>query len=353
MRPFTTHTGLVAPMDRSNVDTDQIIPKQFLKRVERTGFGQFLFFDYRYRDDGSNNPDFVLNRPEYAGASVLLARSQFRLRIEPRARSLGIGGLRLPRDRGPQLRRHFLQQLFQEWPVADKLDEAAVTICSPGRAAHPGYKLTVDLEKCLITDSFGLSLEFEVDAFRRHCMLHGLDDIGLTLEHEAEIAAYEHGPRHRPTRMKELSTSTMPPVVAPAGRWHDLADRVLDGHRLTPEEGLGILLAADEELLDLLAAAYRVRHRWFGNRVDLNFLINAKSGLCGEDCGYCSQSRVSRAEIPRYRPGHGRADSRRRPNGRRAPAPRPIAWSSPAARPAIRNSTRSARSSRKSRPPTG
>ena len=133
MRPFTTHTGLVVPMDRSNVDTDQIIPKQFLKRVERTGFGQFLFFDCRYRDDGSNNPDFVLNRPEYAGASVLLARSQFRLRIEPRARPLGVGRFRLPRDRGPQLRRHLLQQLFQERPVAVEARRGGgSTICSPG-----------------------------------------------------------------------------------------------------------------------------------------------------------------------------------------------------------------------------
>src|SRR3990170_1970600 len=89
-------------------------------------------------------------------------------------------------------------------------------------------------------------------------------------------------------------------TASSAGRWHELADRVLGGHRLAPEEGLDILRAGDEELLDLLAAAYRVRRRWFGNRVDLNFLINAKSGLCGEDCGYCSQSRVSKAEIPRY-----------------------------------------------------
>ncbi len=93
---------------------------------------------------------------------------------------------------------------------------------------------------------------------------------------------------------------TLHPPVSPAGRWHDLAERVLDGHRLTPEEGLGILESADDEILDLLSAAYRVRHRWFGNRVDLNFLVNAKSGLCGEDCGYCSQSRVSRAEISSY-----------------------------------------------------
>ena len=102
-------------------------------------------------------------------------------------------------------------------------------------------------------------------------------------------------------------------------RWHELAQRVLDSHRLTADEGLGILRAGDDELLDLLAAAYRVRHRWFGNRVDLNFLINAKSGLCGEDCGYCSQSRVSRAEIPALQPRHRPTDSRRCPDGRPAP----------------------------------
>jgi biotin synthase len=94
-------------------------------------------------------------------------------------------------------------------------------------------------------------------------------------------------------------TAILPPIT-PANPWHELASRVLDGHRLTEEEGLAVLQAGDKELLDLLAAAYRIRHRWFGNRVDLNYLINAKSGLCSEDCGYCAQSRVSKAEIPRY-----------------------------------------------------
>ena len=113
------HTGLVLPLDRPNVDTDQIIPKQFLKRIERTGFGQFLFFDWRFRDDGSDNPEFELNRPEYAGASILLGAAELRLRLEPRARPLGAGGLRLPRADRPQLRRHLLQQLLQERHVAD------------------------------------------------------------------------------------------------------------------------------------------------------------------------------------------------------------------------------------------
>jgi biotin synthase len=100
--------------------------------------------------------------------------------------------------------------------------------------------------------------------------------------------------------MNSVSEAVISSPASSPRRWHELAQRVLDGHRLTPDEGLAILRSDDEELLDLLAAAYRVRHRWFGNRVDLNFLINAKSGLCGEDCGYCSQSRVSRAKIPRY-----------------------------------------------------
>ena len=100
--------------------------------------------------------------------------------------------------------------------------------------------------------------------------------------------------------MKRIHENERKSIAPPAGRWGELAAAVLDGHRLMPAEGLAILRSPDDELLDLLAAAYRVRHRWFGNRVDLNFLINAKSGLCGEDCGYCSQSRVSEAAIPRY-----------------------------------------------------
>ena len=142
------------------------------------------------------------------------------------------------------------------------------------------------------------------------------------------------------------------PLETSSCRWHDLAGRVLDGHRLTAEEGLDILRAGDEELLDLLAAAYRIRHRWFGNRVDLNFLINAKSGLCGEDCGYCAQSRVSKAEIPRYK----LLTAEEIFEGARMAAERKAktycAVISGRA-PATRNSTRSARSCRGSRRPSG
>ena len=191
MRPFTTHTGLVVPMDRSNVDTDQIIPKQFLKRVERTGFGQFLFFDWRFLDDGSDDPAFELNRPEYAGASVLLAWRNFgcgssREHAPWALEDYGFGVLI-----APSFADIFFNNCFKNGMLPIKVDEATMEDLFARAAAHKGYKLTVDLAQQTITDEFGLSLKFDVDAFRRHCLLNGLDDIGLTLEHEPKIAAYE------------------------------------------------------------------------------------------------------------------------------------------------------------------
>jgi 3-isopropylmalate/(R)-2-methylmalate dehydratase small subunit len=195
MRPFTIHTGLVVPLDRSNVDTDQIIPKQFLKRVERTGFGQFLFFDWRFRDDGADNPEFVLNRPEYVGASVLLARRNFGCGSSREHAPWALEDYGFRAILAPSFADIFYNNCFKNGLLPIKLDEATVDDLFARAAAHPGYKLTVDLEKCTVTDAFGLSLKFEVDASRRHCLLHGLDDIGVTLEHEADITAYEqaHG----------------------------------------------------------------------------------------------------------------------------------------------------------------
>jgi 3-isopropylmalate/(R)-2-methylmalate dehydratase small subunit len=195
MNPFTTHTGLVASMDRSNVDTDQIIPKQFLKRVERTGFGQFLFFDWRYLDDGTNNPAFELNRPEYAGATILLARRNFGCGSSREHAPWALEDYGFRVLLAPSFADIFFNNCFKNGMLPIKLDEATIDDLFSRAAAHPGYRLTVDLEKQLITDAFGLSLAFEVDAFRRHCLLNGLDDIGLTLEHASEIAAYElaHG----------------------------------------------------------------------------------------------------------------------------------------------------------------
>jgi 3-isopropylmalate/(R)-2-methylmalate dehydratase small subunit len=195
MQPFTKHTGLVAPMDRSNVDTDQIIPKQFLKRIERTGFGKFLFFDWRFLDDGSDNPDFELNRPEYAGASILLARRNFGCGSSREHAPWALADYGFRAILAPSFADIFFNNCFKNGLLPIRLEEAVIDDLFRRAAAHPGYRLTVDLDSRTIADEFGLSLGFEVDDFRRRCLLEGLDDIGLTLAHEAEIAEYErsHG----------------------------------------------------------------------------------------------------------------------------------------------------------------
>ena len=191
MHPFTTHTGLVLPMDRSNVDTDQIIPKQFLKRIERTGFGPFLFYDWRYLNDGSNNPEFELNRPEYAGASILLARRNFGCGSSREHAPWALENFGFRVLLAPSFADIFYNNCFKNGLLPIKLDEATIDDLFARAAAQPGYKITVNLKTNKITDAQGLSLPFEIDAFRRHCLLNGLDDIGLTLAHEAEIVAYE------------------------------------------------------------------------------------------------------------------------------------------------------------------
>ena len=195
MRSFTIHTGLLVPLDRANVDTDQIIPKQFLKRIERTGFGKFLFFDWRYLDDGADNPDFILNLPEYRGASVLLARRNFGCGSSREHAPWALEDYGFRAIVAPSFADIFYNNCFKNGLLPIRLDEAVVEDLFQRAAAHPGYKLTVDLEKLEIRDEFGLKLNFEVDDFRRHCLLGGLDDIGLTLKHEKEIDSYEkaHG----------------------------------------------------------------------------------------------------------------------------------------------------------------
>ena len=191
MEPFTNHTGLVLPMDRPNVDTDQIIPKQFLKRIERTGFGQYLFFDWRYLDDGSPNADFELNRPEYRGASVLVARRNFGCGSSREHAPWALEDYGFRVLVAPSFADIFYNNCFKNGMLPVRLDEAVVDDLFARAARHQGYQLTIDLESCTITDQHGLSLTFEVDPFRRHCLLNGLDDIAMTLEHEADITAYE------------------------------------------------------------------------------------------------------------------------------------------------------------------
>jgi 3-isopropylmalate/(R)-2-methylmalate dehydratase small subunit len=195
MRPFTKHTGLVLPMDRSNVDTDQIIPKQFLKRIQRTGFGQFLFFDWRFLDDGAPNPEFDLNRPEFRGASVLLARRNFGCGSSREHAPWALEDYGFRAIIAPSFADIFYNNCFKNGLLPVVLGESVVDELFVRAAAHRGYTLTVDLETCTVVDGFGWSHGFEVDAFRRRCMLEGLDDIGLTLAHAERITAYEqaHG----------------------------------------------------------------------------------------------------------------------------------------------------------------
>jgi 3-isopropylmalate/(R)-2-methylmalate dehydratase small subunit len=194
MKPFNKHSGKVVAMDRAHVDTDQIIPKQFLKRIERTGFGQYLFFDWRFLDDGQPNPAFELNAPHLAGASVLLARRNFGCGSSREHAPWALEDYGFRVIIAPSFADIFYNNCFKNGMLPIKLDDANVDELFR-RAARPGYRLTANLDDCTLTDDQGLEIKFEVDPFRRHCLLNGLDDIGLTLEHEAEIAAYEaaHG----------------------------------------------------------------------------------------------------------------------------------------------------------------
>jgi 3-isopropylmalate/(R)-2-methylmalate dehydratase small subunit len=178
-------------MDRSNVDTDQIIPKQFLKRIERSGFGQFLFFDWRFLDDGTPNLGFELNRPEYAGAAILLARRNFGSGSSREHAPWALEDYGFRALLAPSFADIFYNNCFKNGMLPVRLDEARIDDLFARAAEHPGYRLAVDLETCTVTDDYGLALTFEVDESRRHILLNGLDDIAMTLQHEDKILAYE------------------------------------------------------------------------------------------------------------------------------------------------------------------
>jgi len=195
MKAFTKLTGLVAAMDRANVDTDQIIPKQFLKRIERTGFGEFLFWDWRKKPDGSEDPNFELNRPETKGAVILIARRNFGCGSSREHAPWALEDYGFRSVIAPSFADIFYNNCFKNGMLPLRFSEEQVAELFQRVAKYPGYKLTVDLETCTVSDEHGLSWKFEVDSFRRHCLLNGLDDIGLTLENEAAISKYElaHG----------------------------------------------------------------------------------------------------------------------------------------------------------------
>ena len=192
MKPFTHITGIAAPLDRVNVDTDQIIPKQFLKRIERTGFGQFLFFDWRYRADGvTPDPSFELNDPKLAGAQVLVAGKNFGCGSSREHAPWALEDYGLRVVIAPSFADIFYNNCFKNGMLPIALPEEIVYDLLGKLQTDLGAEVTVDLETQTITGPDGFTTSFDVDPFRKHCLLHGLDDIGLTLESEPDITAFE------------------------------------------------------------------------------------------------------------------------------------------------------------------
>lgn len=191
MKPFTVHTGIVGTLDRVNVDTDQIIPKQFLKRIERTGFEDALFFDWRFLPDGSPNPEFELNQPRFAEASILLTRANFGCGSSREHAPWALDNYGFRVVIAPSFADIFFNNCFKNGMLPIRLREEQVEELFQRTKAKEGYQLTVDLEEQTISDKDGFQIKFDVEPFRRECLLNGLDDIGLTLQHEDKIAAYE------------------------------------------------------------------------------------------------------------------------------------------------------------------
>ena len=201
MQKFTVHKGLVAPMDRENVDTDAIIPKQFLKSIKKTGFGINLFDEWRYLDPGfpgqdpatrKPNPDFVLNQPRYQGASILLARKNFGCGSSREHAPWALDQYGFRAIIAPSYADIFFNNCFKNGLLPIVLPESQVSRLFDDVAVFPGFRLTIDLEaRTIATPDGGLVFPFEVDEFRRHCLLNGFDDIGLTLQHADDIKSYE------------------------------------------------------------------------------------------------------------------------------------------------------------------
>ncbi|QQE77671.1 3-isopropylmalate dehydratase small subunit [Alicyclobacillus sp. SO9] len=194
MEPFTQHKGTVAAFDRVNVDTDQIIPKQFLKRIERTGFGQFLFYDWRYDEKGNENPEFELNQPQFKGATILLAKDNFGCGSSREHAAWAIQDYGFHVVIAPSFADIFYNNCFKNGILPIQLPAEIVNSLF-AKSAQGKYGLTVDLEKEQITDKDGLVSSFTVDPHRRSMMLKGLDDIGLTLQYDEAIKAYEQSKR--------------------------------------------------------------------------------------------------------------------------------------------------------------
>ena len=191
MKRFTIHTGVVAPLYRANIDTDQIIPKQFLKSIRRVGFGEKLFYDWRFNSDGSSNPDFVLNQPRYEGASVLLAGKNFGCGSSREHAPWALDEYGFRAIIAPSFADIFANNSVQSGILTVVLSDDIVSELVRKCESNPGYEITVDLETCTVSDDSGLKQDFKINDFVRHSLLNALDSIGLTLQHEDKIAIFE------------------------------------------------------------------------------------------------------------------------------------------------------------------
>jgi 3-isopropylmalate/(R)-2-methylmalate dehydratase small subunit len=202
MNPFSTHTGMVLPLDRVNVDTDQMVPKQFLKAQTRQGFGRVLFYDWRYLPGEKPNPDFILNWPRYKGASVMLARANFGCGSSREHAPWAVADMGFRVLIAPSYADIFYNNCFKNGILPATLPEAQMDELFRRAEAQEGYSITADLPNQTISDASGLKYRFEIDPFRKHVLLEGLDDIGLTLKYAANIDAYEQS-KHPGARMYE------------------------------------------------------------------------------------------------------------------------------------------------------
>jgi 3-isopropylmalate/(R)-2-methylmalate dehydratase small subunit len=212
MEPFIKHTGTVAPMDRVNVDTDQMVPKQFLKLLTRQGYGRVLFYDWRYLPGEKPNPDFVLNAPRYKGASIIVARANFGCGSSREHAPWAILDYGFRAILAPSYADIFYNNCFKNGILPVTLSNEQIDEIFKRTENQVGYTMTVDLENNVVTDNAGLRYEFEVDPFRRDCLLKGLDDIGLTLVHETEISSFEakghkHPKMYSPVDVKHHSNT--------------------------------------------------------------------------------------------------------------------------------------------------
>jgi 3-isopropylmalate/(R)-2-methylmalate dehydratase small subunit len=210
MEPFSEHTGIVALLDRVNVDTDQMVPKQFLKALTREGFGKILFYDWRYLDDGKTpNPEFILNHPRYRGASILLTRANFGCGSSREHAPWAILDYGFRVIIAPSYADIFYNNCFKNGILPVTLPDAEIDELFRRTDRQEGYRLAADLQKQTIADESGLQISFRIDPFRRECLLKGFDDIGLTLRFQDKIAAYEAN--HKPAATMHEAVDAVSP----------------------------------------------------------------------------------------------------------------------------------------------